>query len=60
MYFFSSTKRMEEIQQLAVKQKELTHTIDRVWVSLCAALIFQMEAGFALLEASFKVKIFIE
>ena len=51
---------MEEIQQLAVKQKELTHTIDRVWVSLCAALIFQMEAGFALLEASFKVKIFIE
>ena len=53
MYFLSTTKRMDEIQQLAANQKELTHAIDSVWVALCAALIFQMEGGFALLEAGF-------
>ncbi len=44
---------MEEIQQLTANQAELTHAIDSVWVALCAALIFQMEGGFALLEAGF-------
>lgn len=29
------------------------NAIDTVWVALCAALIFQMEGGFALLEAGF-------
>ena len=32
---------------------ELTKAIDTVWVAICAALIFQMEGGFALLEAGF-------
>lgn len=44
---------MEEIQKLAASQAELGHAIDSVWVALCAALIFQMEGGFALLEAGF-------
>lgn len=44
---------MEEISKLATQQVELTHAIDSVWVALCAALIFQMEGGFALLEAGF-------
>jgi ammonium transporter, Amt family len=44
---------MDEIQQLSANQAELTHAIDTVWVALCAALIFQMEGGFALLEAGF-------
>jgi ammonium transporter, Amt family len=44
---------MNELQDLAAKQVEMTHAIDTVWVALCAALIFQMEGGFALLEAGF-------
>ncbi len=44
---------MEEVKTLAAQQVELTHAIDSVWVALCAALIFQMEGGFALLEAGF-------
>jgi ammonium transporter, Amt family len=44
---------MEELKTLAAQQVELTHAIDSVWVALCAALIFQMEGGFALLEAGF-------
>ncbi|HAR63897.1 MAG: ammonium transporter [Candidatus Margulisiibacteriota bacterium] len=32
---------------------ELTRAIDTVWVAICAALIFQMEGGFALLESGF-------
>jgi ammonium transporter, Amt family len=44
---------MNELQELTAKQLELTHAIDTVWVALCAALIFQMEGGFALLEAGF-------
>lgn len=36
-----------------VEQSELISAIDTVWVSLCAAIIFLMEAGFALLEAGF-------
>lgn len=44
---------MNESLSLANQQAELTHAIDTVWVALCAALIFQMEGGFALLEAGF-------
>lgn len=44
---------MNESVNLASQQVELTHAIDSVWVALCAALIFQMEGGFALLEAGF-------
>ena len=44
---------MNETASLAAQQVELTHAIDSVWVALCAALIFQMEGGFALLEAGF-------
>ena len=32
---------------------EHVYAINTVWVALCAALIFFMEAGFALLEAGF-------
>jgi len=31
----------------------LTNAIDTVWVTICAALIFQMEGGFAILECGF-------
>ena len=31
----------------------IVNAIDTVWVAICAALIFQMEGGFALLEAGF-------
>ncbi len=44
---------MNESATLAAQQAELTHAIDTVWVAICAALIFQMEGGFALLEAGF-------
>ena len=41
---------MEEFSSLI---KDQTFAINTVWVALCAALIFFMEAGFALLEAGF-------
>jgi Amt family ammonium transporter len=41
---------MEEISSALTEQ---TFAINTVWVALCAALIFFMEAGFALLEAGF-------
>jgi ammonium transporter, Amt family len=41
------------MEELAKNPAELVHAIDSVWVALCAALIFQMEGGFALLEAGF-------
>lgn len=44
---------MIESTELASQQAELISAIDTVWVALCAALIFQMEGGFALLEAGF-------
>jgi ammonium transporter, Amt family len=44
---------MEEIAKLSQGQTELIHAVDTVWVAICAALIFQMEGGFALLEAGF-------
>ena len=41
---------MEDISGLL---NEHIFAINTVWVALCAALIFFMEAGFALLEAGF-------
>lgn len=45
---------MEGVINTTVEQQtELINAIDTVWVALCAALIFLMEGGFALLEAGF-------
>lgn len=44
---------MQEITDLAAQQVDIGHAIDTVWVAICAALIFLMEGGFALLEAGF-------
>ena len=44
---------MNDIQSLAAGQAGMANAIDSVWVAICAALIFQMEGGFALLEAGF-------
>jgi Amt family ammonium transporter len=44
---------MKEVTEIALEQAELISSIDTVWVAICAALIFQMEGGFALLEAGF-------
>jgi Amt family ammonium transporter len=44
---------MQEIAATAIEQSELISAIDTVWVSICAAIIFLMEGGFALLEAGF-------
>jgi ammonium transporter, Amt family len=44
---------MQEITDLATLQSGMTSAIDTVWVAICAALIFFMEGGFALLEAGF-------
>lgn len=44
---------MEEITSILTQQAENISAIDTVWVAICAALIFQMEGGFALLEAGF-------
>ena len=44
---------MNEVTQTALEQAELISSIDTVWVAICGALIFQMEGGFALLEAGF-------
>ena len=43
---------MEEITT-TIDQTEIIRAIDTVWVALCAAIIFLMEGGFALLEAGF-------
>jgi Amt family ammonium transporter len=42
-----------ELSEIVSGQPDLNHAIDTVWVALCAALIFVMEGGFALLEAGF-------
>lgn len=44
---------MQDIATTAIEQTELISAIDTVWVSICAAIIFLMEGGFALLEAGF-------
>ena len=54
---FFNTKYMflaEEVTTVATEQTaELINAIDTVWVAICAAIIFLMEGGFALLEAGF-------
>ncbi|MBK6389166.1 MAG: ammonium transporter [Saprospiraceae bacterium] len=44
---------MQEVTDVAAQQADLIHSIDTVWVAICAAFIFLMEGGFALLEAGF-------
>ena len=39
--------------EFSLALKDQIFAINTVWVALCAALIFFMEAGFALLEAGF-------
>ena len=38
------------ITTIATEQPELIHAIDTIWVAICAAIIFFMEGGFALLK----------
>ncbi len=44
---------MEPATNIILEQTELISAIDTVWVAICAAIIFLMEGGFALLEAGF-------
>ena len=44
---------INEVTTTVVEQSEMISAIDTVWVSICAAIIFLMEGGFALLEAGF-------
>ena len=44
---------MSAINTITVEQPELINAIDTIWVAICAAIIFFMEGGFALLEAGF-------
>lgn len=44
---------MEEVASAVIEQAEIINAIDTVWVAICAAIIFLMEGGFALLEAGF-------
>ncbi|WP_111707562.1 ammonium transporter [Lutibacter citreus] len=44
---------MTDVTSAVVENTELISAIDTVWVSICAAIIFLMEGGFALLEAGF-------
>lgn len=41
------------ISTATTEQPELINAIDTIWVAICAAIIFFMEGGFALLEAGF-------
>ena len=41
------------ITTIATEQPDLINAIDTIWVAICAAIIFFMEGGFALLEAGF-------
>ena len=40
-------------QNMEISVHSLAVGLDTVWVLLCAALVFLMEAGFAMLEAGF-------
>ncbi len=44
---------MDAATNIVLEQTELISAIDTVWVAICAAIIFLMEGGFALLEAGF-------
>ena len=45
--------QLQQVTEIASQVSENVNAIDTVWVAICAALIFQMEGGFALLEAGF-------
>tara|TARA_R110001592_G_C13103224_1_gene744350 strand:+ start:22 stop:1275 length:1254 start_codon:yes stop_codon:yes gene_type:complete len=44
---------MSTLATITTEQPELINAIDTIWVAICAAIIFFMEGGFALLEAGF-------
>ncbi len=44
---------MSALSTITTEQPELINAIDTIWVAICAAIIFFMEGGFALLEAGF-------
>lgn len=44
---------MNSLSTITTEQPELINAIDTIWVAICAAIIFFMEGGFALLEAGF-------
>ena len=44
---------INSLSTISVEQPELVNAIDTIWVAICAAIIFFMEGGFALLEAGF-------
>ncbi len=44
---------MDSISTITTEQPEIINAIDTIWVAICAAIIFFMEGGFALLEAGF-------
>ncbi|MDC0177944.1 ammonium transporter [Polaribacter sp.] len=44
---------MSTLATITTEQPQLINAIDTVWVAICAAIIFFMEGGFALLEAGF-------
>ena len=44
---------MSVVATVSIEQPELISAIDTIWVAICAAIIFFMEGGFALLEAGF-------
>ena len=44
---------MSALATVTTEQPELINAIDTIWVAICAAMIFFMEGGFALLEAGF-------
>ena len=45
--------QLQQVSEIASQVTENVSAIDTVWVAICVALIFQMEGGFALLEAGF-------
>ncbi|CAI8355240.1 MAG: Ammonium transporter NrgA [Polaribacter sejongensis] len=44
---------MSTLATITTEQPQLINAIDTIWVAICAAIIFFMEGGFALLEAGF-------
>jgi ammonium transporter, Amt family len=44
---------MSTLATITTDQPQLINAIDTIWVAICAAIIFFMEGGFALLEAGF-------
>lgn len=54
MGYYKNITTMETINSLTAEDpQQLVNAIDSVWVAICAAIIFLMEGGFAILEAGF-------